>query len=296
MAFADHHPVVCFGEVLWDILPSGSVPGGAPINVAYHLHKLGKEPALITRVGYDKEGMDLVKIFSSYQVCTDFFQVDYEYETGKVFGRPNEAGDMTYEIMASSAWDHIHWDGGFTALADGCEYLVFGSLAARNKVSRDTLFRLLSTAKRRVLDINLRSPFYSKGLIEELMGNCDVLKLNLDELDLLTGWFSNYASVQDRVMAISERFDIGTVVVTLGAEGAMLYDGGIFYQHKGHRVRVVDTVGAGDAFLAGFLKCLLEGVRGQAALQFAGSMGAFVAGCAGACPVYDMEEIFNIQS
>jgi fructokinase len=291
-----YHPVVCFGEVLWDILPSGSVPGGAPINVAYHLHKLGKDPALITRVGYDKEGMDLVKVFSSYNVCTDFFQVDYEYETGKVFGKPNEFNEMTYDIVAPSAWDHIHWDEGFEELVSNCKYFVFGSLAARHKVSRDTLFRLLSIARCKVLDINLRAPFYNKGLIEELMRNCDVLKLNLDELELITGWVSAYASVKDRIKSVSERFGIDTVVVTMGADGAMLYAGGIFYQHKGYAIRVADTVGAGDAFLAGFLKSLLDGASGDRALEFAGLMGAFVASHTGACPVYDEEEVFNIQS
>src|SRR6185436_969141 len=99
------HEVVCFGEVLWDILPSGAVPGGAPMNVAYHLNKLKMNPAVITRVGSDEKGKGLVNIFSGQGVCTDFFQVDYEYETGKVFAKPNEHNEVVYDIVMPVAWD-----------------------------------------------------------------------------------------------------------------------------------------------------------------------------------------------
>src|SRR6185503_289178 len=93
------HEVVCFGEVLWDILPSGAVPGGAPMNVAYHLHKLDKNPALITKIGLDEKGKELIDIFSKHGVCTDFFQVDFDQETGKVFANPNEYNEVIYDIV-----------------------------------------------------------------------------------------------------------------------------------------------------------------------------------------------------
>src|SRR5258706_7721080 len=126
------HPVVCFGEILWDILPSGAVPGGAPMNVAYHLQKLDKNPALITRIGNDAEGQQLMKIFSGYDVCTDFFQVDNKYETGKVFANPNEYNEVIYDIVKPVAWDFIVWDDSLSDLVTNAEYFVYGSLAARN--------------------------------------------------------------------------------------------------------------------------------------------------------------------
>ena len=126
------HKVVCFGEVLWDILPTGSVPGGAPMNVAYHLHKQQKNPAVITSIGIDEKGEELIKIFSEYGVCTDFFQVDDTYETGKVYAKTNGQNDVAYDIVMPVAWDFIKWDDDFTDLLANAGYFVFGSLAARN--------------------------------------------------------------------------------------------------------------------------------------------------------------------
>jgi fructokinase len=159
------HQVVCFGEVLWDILPTGAVPGGAPMNVAYHLQKLNRNPALITRIGIDKNGQDLMNIFSQQGVCTDFFQVDNEYETGKVYANPDEQNEVVYDIVKPVAWDFIEWDDAFAGLLENADLFVFGSLAARNKVSRDTLFQLLEIAKNKVLDINLRNSYYKKLIL-----------------------------------------------------------------------------------------------------------------------------------
>jgi fructokinase len=156
------HKVVCFGEVLWDILPSGAVPGGAPMNVAYHLHKQQKNPALITSIGIDEKGEQLVKIFSDYGICTDFFQVDYEHETGKVFAEPNEHNEVVYEIVKPVAWDYIKWEDDFENLVSNANYFVFGSLASRNNVSKKTLFQLLEYAENKVLDINLRAPHVNR--------------------------------------------------------------------------------------------------------------------------------------
>src|SRR5205823_4645529 len=151
------HKVVCFGEVLWDILPSGPVPGGAPMNVSYHLQKLNKNPALITRIGMDEKGQELMNVFSGHGVSTDFFQADNKYETGKVYANPNEYNEVIYDIVKPVAWDFIAWENAFAELMADAEFFVFGSLAARNKISKDTLFRLLEIAKSKVLDINLRA-------------------------------------------------------------------------------------------------------------------------------------------
>jgi fructokinase len=216
------HQVVCFGEVLWDILPSGAVPGGAPMNVAYHLHKLNKNPALITRIGIDERGQELMNIFSGQGVCTDFFQVDDKYETGKVYATPNEYNEVVYDIVKPVAWDFITWDDVFTDLIANAEFFVFGSLAARSKVSKDTLFRLLETAKNKVLDINLRAPHYNRRIVEQLLRKANFVKMNLAELELITGWFSNYTSIEDRLKSIGEKFRLTNMMVTMGGDGALL--------------------------------------------------------------------------
>ena len=130
------HPVVCFGEVLWDILPSGAVPGGAPMNVTYHLHKQNKNPALITRIGQDEKGDQLKEIFAQHGVCTDYFQIDQTNETGKVFANPNEHNEVVYDIVKPVAWDFIEWNQGLTDLVSKADYFVFGSLASRNSDSK----------------------------------------------------------------------------------------------------------------------------------------------------------------
>lgn len=285
------HQVVCFGEVLWDILPSGAVPGGAPMNVAYHLQKLSKNPALITRVGIDKMGQDLMNIFSQQGVCTDFFQVDNEYETGKVYANPNEQNEVVYDIVKPVAWDFIEWDNAFTSLIEDAEFFVFGSLAARNKVSKDTLFSLLEIAKNKVLDINLRAPHYNRRIVEQLLRKANFVKMNLAELELITGWFSNYTSVEDRLKSIGDKFKLSNMVVTMGGDGALLSMNGGITKHPGFKVEVMDTVGSGDAFLAGLLSQLLNNAGSDDALEFASGLGAFIATQRGGCPEYNVGEI-----
>jgi fructokinase len=291
MADKNNHQVVCFGEVLWDILPSGAVPGGAPMNVAYHLNKLNKNPALITKIGIDEKGQALMNIFSGHAVCTDFFQVDNKYETGKVYAQPNEYNEVVYDIVKPAAWDFITWDDSFTDLISNADFFVFGSLAARNKVSKDTLFRLLETAKNKVLDINLRAPHYNRRIVEQLLRKANFVKMNLAELELITGWFSNHTSIEDRLKSIGDKFRLSNMVVTMGGDGALLLMNGVVSKHPGFKVEVVDTVGAGDAFLAGLLSQLLDHADSEAALEFASGLGAFIATQRGACPDYDIEQI-----
>jgi len=281
------HQVVCFGEVLFDIFPSGAVPGGAPMNVAYHLHKQRKNPAIITKIGIDDEGQQLVNFFSSRGLCTEYFQVDYVYETGKVYARLNDHNEAVYDIVMPVAWDYIQWEDGLKQVVEEATFFVFGSLAARNRVSRDTLFRCLEIAKTKVLDINLRAPHFSKRTVEELMRKTDLLKLNVAELELITGWFCDYESVEDRMKFIGDKFSLTGVAVTMGGDGAVLYMDGAFVRHEGIRVDVVDTVGCGDAFLAGLLSKLTEDATPEEALAYASRLGALIATQRGACPEYD---------
>jgi fructokinase len=290
------HEVVCFGEVLWDILPSGAVPGGAPMNVAYHLYKQKKNPALITKIGIDEAGKKLLDIFSGHGVCTDYFQVDYEYETGKVYAEPNEHNEVVYDIVKPVAWDFIGWEEGFIDLVSNAEFFVFGSLAARNKQSKKTLLKLLESAKNKVLDINLRTPHYNRRIVEELLAKADFLKINLAELELITGWFTKYTSIDDRVKSVVDKFRISSIVVTMGGDGALLYLNGTEYRHEGYKVEVVDTVGSGDAFLAGFLSKLLDNVSPVDTLDYASGLGAFIATQRGACPAYNSIDIENLMA
>ncbi len=291
MRYKYDYKVVCFGEVLWDILPSGEVPGGAPMNVAYHLHKQHKDPAVITAIGNDRKGKELIDIFSAYGICTDFFQLQNDHGTGKVFAEPNEHDEVVYDIVKPVAWDYIKWHDCFSTLVSNADYFVFGTLAARSAESEKTLLKLLESAKTKVLDINLRPPHYNRKIVEELLAKADFLKLNLAELELITGWFSECTTIRDRVKSITEKFSVQNIVVTKGADGAILYYNGHEYINEGYKVKVVDTVGSGDAFLAGLIAKLSENTPAEQSLDFACRLGAFIATKKGACPDYDTDEV-----
>ena len=294
MKHSSQAEVVCFGEVLWDLLPSGPLPGGAPMNVAYHLKKLGTEAALISRVGVDDYGKDLIKIFSLQGLSTEYVELDYEHDTGLVFANPNEHNEVVYDIVFPSAWDFIGWNDEFTELVKNSKFFVYGSLTSRSKASRDTLERLLEIAKIKVLDINLRPPHFNRRQVAYLLKKSDILKMNIAELELITGWFSKFTSIEDRIKLIQDRFKINTVIVTMGGDGAIVNDQGNVYRHPGFKVIVADTIGSGDSFLAGFLHQLLNGAVVKEALDFASAVGAFIATKPGACPEYDSKEIENL--
>ncbi len=289
------HPVVCFGETLWDILPHAKLPGGAPMNVAYHLNKLGKNPAIISRIGDDELGKELRHEFELRKIDTSFFQIDKVHPTGKVFAEIKENNEVHYDIVKPSAWDFIRWQDDYTSLVEQAEYFVFGSLITRNRQSKNTLFKCLEIAKTKVLDINMRPPHYNKKIIEELLKKADMLKLNLAELHLITGWFSDYDSDEDRIKLLQEKFGFEAIIVTKGAEGAILNIDDLFYHHNGYTVEVADTVGSGDSFLAAIISKLIDRSPPDKALDFASALGAFVASCSGGCPDYQLEDVITLM-
>lgn len=288
------YPVVCFGEVLWDILPSGPLPGGAPMNVAYHLKKLGTNPALITRIGSDKYGEKLVNILSESGVSTEFFYIDDEHSTGLVYANVNDHQEVVYDIVYPSAWDFIQLKDEMKSLVEKAEYFVFGSLTSRNKVSRNTLSKLVEAAKIKVLDINLRPPHFHRSNIEYLLQKADILKMNIAELELITGWFSHFQTTEDRIKLMQDQFSIETLIVTMGGDGALVNHQGTIHRHSGFKVEVADTIGSGDSFLAGFLHQLRNGSSVEGALAFASGIGAFIATRPGACPEYELSQITDL--
>lgn len=278
--------VVTYGEVLWDILPTGAVPGGAPMNVAYHLHKTGQHPALITRIGSDDLGNSIKDYFSNLGVCTDYFQIDEQYETGKVFASILPNNEVAYNIVSSSAWDFIAMEDRLIELVKQSSYFVYGSLASRSKVSAKTLIKLLAIAPIKVLDLNLRKPHYKKALLEQLLQSADILKLNESELDFVTSWFADYSSIEERVQVIRKQFNIQHIVVTLGSKGAYMWMNNQSWWHEGYSVEVEDTIGSGDAFLAGMISQMIAKATPDNILDFACKLGAFIATQKGACPEY----------
>lgn len=287
--------VACFGEVLWDILPTASHPGGAPMNVAYHLNTLGSNPVIISKIGADKYGEQLIEILAQHGVNTEYVQVDFQLPTGLVYADVTNHQEVNYDIIFPSAWDFIEAKDEVTSLVSQSEYFVFGSLTSRNNTSRTTLYNLLDSAKTNVLDINLRAPHYNQKDTQYLLQRSNMLKMNEAELQLIANWIKPVEAIDDQMKLMQDWFDIKTVVVTLGGEGAVVLDNGSFHRHSGYRVTVADTIGSGDAFLAGFLHQTLSGSNMTEALDFASAVGAFVATQFGGCPTYNVAQIQDLM-
>ncbi|SHN22426.1 carbohydrate kinase family protein [Chitinophaga sp. CF418] len=291
-----NYNIVSLGEILWDILPEQELPGGAPLNVAYHLHKHSQRVVLVSGIGNDNHGQRLLDIMQEHGLATDLIQRDNRYDTGKVYARMDEKMDMQYDIVYPVAWDHISWDATLEATFrnDDLQYLVYGSLLARNDISRNTLEKALQSKARKVLDINLRAPYYSKETLEWLLLSCDLLKLNIGELELISSWYNQFTTSEDRIQALSEQFNIPTIIVTLGSKGCMGYIQGEFYYQEGQPVKVADTIGSGDAFLAGFLTSQIRSCTPAYSLAYANALGALVASKPGGCPDYHPQEITDM--
>ena len=289
------YKAVCYGEILWDVLPSGAKPGGAPMNVAYHLQKLGMTATLISKVGKDSWGNDLIALLQKQTIDTRYIQIDKEHATGIVNAFLKDGNEVEYDIVFPAAWDFISMDQEFISLVQQTKYFVFGSLASRNDVSANTLLQLLEAANTKVLDINLRPPHFTKATLETLLYQTDILKLNEHEANLIAGWFNQFDSLQDQVKSIQEHFKIDTILVTRGAHGALINEKGNFYEHPGYKIKVEDTVGSGDAFLAGYLFKLDNNATPQESLAFANALGAFIATQSGACPPYSLEMVNHLK-
>lgn len=284
--------ILCFGEVLWDMLPSGAKPGGAPLNVAIHLKRQGIKPNLISKTGSDEDGKELRAFLIKSKLNTELIQNDNKLATSKVLVHLDEQKNATYEICEPVAWDYIEFTPQIEKTAKEADLIIYGSLASRNKTTRETLFQILESSKAmRLVDINLRAPYDNQDWIEELLQISDFAKLNDDELIKIANWSGISGTVKELILWFTTYFNCPSICVTRGANGAILYINGSFYEHVGFKVNAVDTVGAGDSFLASLVASLSKNIQPEKALEIACATGAFVASQPGAVPEYSEKEI-----
>ena len=287
--------ILCIGEVLWDRLPSGAKPGGAPMNVALHLHAIGQDASIASRIGNDQPGRDLKTFLENSGLSTEFIQTDENLPTSEVLVHLDENNNATYEICEPVAWDNLQLTESQAEKAKKSGVLIYGSLASRNQQSRQTLLKLLEVDALKLIDVNLRKPYDRRELVEPLLRKSDVIKLNDDELSVFAAWHAKQdLDEQQLIEWVADHYDAKLVCVTKGENGARLFCEGRFYNHAGFKINAVDTVGAGDAFLAGLLAALFDHKTYDEALAFACATGAFVASKAGATPEYNMQEIERI--
>ncbi len=289
--------VLCFGEVLWDCLPTGRLPGGAPLNVAYHLARLGAEPRMISAVGADALGDEMLSYLDSRGLNTEFIARHRRLPTGIVTVSLSASGQPSYTIEEGVAWDDIAGSGSWRAALPGAEAIVFGSLAARTAANRGALDELLSApGLLRVMDVNLRAPFDERDQVLALARRADWIKLNDHELVALTGGAAGEGDWPGRLRpgigALAEATGCRRICVTGGARGAVLWNDGSCVSASAPEVVVCDTIGAGDAFTAALVHGLLTAPgEDQAILERACALGALVASLPGGQPDYDLKKI-----
>lgn len=289
--------IVCFGEVLWDVFPTHKKIGGAPLNVALRLQSLDNSVSVISSIGDDKKGREIKEYTVEKGVNAAHIQVHKELKTGKVKVMLNQKGSASYDIMYPRAWDKIQLTEENEKLTENSDAFIYGSLAARDETSRHTLYELLKLASYKIFDVNLREPYYTKEVLTHLMEQADFIKFNDDEIfeigELLN---SKTHSLEQNIKFIADFTDTPTICVTKGRHGAILYVDNTFYYNSGYQVEVVDTVGAGDSFLATLISKLLKENQPQEAINYACAVGALVASNEGANPQIKQQDIIDFMN
>lgn len=279
--------VIGIGEVLWDLLPGGPQLGGAPANFACHARALGANASVITRVGDDELGRCVLERFKKMSLPLETVQVDSVAPTGTASVMVDHSGIPRFTFQENVAWDHLAASAPMLEVVQAADAVCFGSLAQRGAVSRAAIQRLLAGVPSeafRIFDVNLRDAFYSRAVVEQSLGLANVLKLNSDELAILSQLFSMDGAPRKQIQSLAERFRLKVIALTRGHEGSLIYAQGVWSEQFPEPTPVVDTVGAGDSFTAALAMGLLTGMKLKDMHSFANEIAAFVCSQAGATP------------
>lgn len=280
--------VVGMGEALWDVLPDGKKIGGAPANFAYHISQFGLPGYVVSAVGNDALGDEIISNFTAKKLNCIIERVPFP--TGTVNVTIDKAGIPNYDITKNVAWDNIPFTPQLEALAKNTGAVCFGSLAQRNEVSRRTIDSFLSSMPKTagtltIFDINLRQNFYDRDILHSSMNKCNILKINDEELTDVSQIFNLPGNEpQDQCRALIERYQFKMLILTCGINGSYVFTGSSSSFMPTPKVTVADTVGAGDSFTAAFVASLLKGKSLTEAHATAVQTSAFVCTQNGAMP------------
>lgn len=281
--------IVGMGEALWDVLPEGKKLGGAPANFAYHVSQFGLNSRVVSAVGQDKLGMEILDNFREKQL---YGMVEIvPYPTGTVQVELDAEGVPCYDIKEGVAWDNIPYTQALDGLARQTRAVCFGSLAQRSIVSRETIHRFLDAmpdepGTLKIFDINLRQSFYTKEILCESFRRCNVLKINDEELVTVSRMFG-YPGIdlQDKCWILLAKYDLKMLILTCGVNGSYVFTPGHVSFVETPKVQVADTVGAGDSFTAAFTAAILKGGAVEEAHRLAVETSAYVCTQQGAMPL-----------
>ncbi len=282
------HVVVGLGELLWDLFPAGKQLGGAPANFAYITSLLGDEGIPASRLGQDSLGADAIRRLGELALSTEFIQKDADHPTGTVKVEVDPAGQPRFEISESVAWDFLEWTPQWQELAQKTDAVCFGSLAQRSEQSHTTIRSFLLGLRDgavRVFDVNLRQHFYTVQVLAESMKLATIVKLNHEELPRIMRLFElESRGEEDSARRLLSSHPVKLVCVTRGNSGSLLVSAGEIHEHPGFKVKVADTVGAGDAFTAALVHGYLRDTPLAQINENANRVGAWVASQSGATP------------
>ena len=291
--------IVGLGEALWDVLPEGKKLGGAPANFAYHVKQFGLNSMAVSAVGDDKLGEETLAAFNSKGL--DYIMVQVPYPTGTVQVTLDEDGIPTYDIRENVAWDNIPFTPELENLAHNCRAVCFGSLAQRNVVSRETIYKFLDAmptgeGRLRIFDINLRQNFYTKEIIAESLYRCNILKINDEELVAIGRMFGYPGlDMRDKCWLLLGKCNLDMLVLTCGTNGSYVFTPGNVSFQETPLVEVADTVGAGDSFTGAFCAAILKGMPVAEAHKLAVQVSAYVCTQSGAMPVLPAEIVEKVR-
>lgn len=289
----ENRTVVGIGEVLWDILPDGKKIGGAPANFAYHVSQFGLQSLVVSAIGDDALGQEIIGTFRDKGLNSLISTVPYP--TGTVQVELDLAGIPQYIIKEGVAWDYIPFTPELEALARNTGAVCFGSLAQRSTVSSNTINRFIDTMPKDngtliVFDANLRQSFYSDDVLEQSMMRCNVLKINDEELPTVCRISGiTESDPENQCRALLNRYNLKILILTCGVNGSYIFTPDAMSFLPTPQVKVADTVGAGDSFTAAFTASILSGLPVPAAHRKAVDVSAFVCTQNGAMPVLPAE-------
>ncbi len=285
--------VVGMGEALWDVLPEGKKIGGAPANFAYHVSQFGLPGYVVSAVGEDALGKEILENLTSKGLT--YLIPEVPYPTGTVQVEIDQAGIPQYDIKENVAWDNIPYTAHLQAIAENTKAVCFGSLAQRNIVSRTTINRFLDAMPKLkdslvVFDVNLRQGFYNKEILCNSMKRCNILKINDEELITISRMFG-YPGIdlQDKCWILLGKYNLKMLILTCGINGSYVFTPGNVSFQPTPKVEVADTVGAGDSFTAAFIANILKGKSVAESHALAVQTSAFVCTRKGAMPTLPPE-------
>ncbi len=278
--------IVGLGEALWDCLPEGKKLGGAPANFAYHAGQFGFDTLAVSALGEDALGDETIGALEEHKL--NYLMPRIPYPTGTVQVTLDEQGIPTYNIREGVAWDNIPFTDEIEKVANNCRAVCFGSLAQRSVVSRETIGKFLDATPAycvKIFDINLRQSFYTKEIIEQSMRRCNILKINDEELVVVSRMFGlPDLDEEKRCKQLISEYNLDILVLTCGTNGSYVFTADKSYYQPTPKVQVADTVGAGDSFTGSFCAALLKGMPIHEAHALAVKVSAFVCTQNGAMP------------